>query len=126
MLFYLKQYIYFLLFQFKQSRRPRILAIRHLAEPTLFAATEAAPACRTTLGILTQDAVQSACLTPIATAGRLALTNAVSILALELADREPGVMSSTTSLAAPALKAPAEIHSSTADTMNQLVSNTDP
>jgi hypothetical protein len=56
------------------------------------------------------------------TALRLASISAALILALELADREPGVMSSTTFLAALVLKAPAEIRLSTADTMNLLVS----
>lgn len=72
--------------------------------------------------MLTQDADLNVCSIPIVTAGRLASINAVSILALELVDREPGVMSSTTSPAALVQKAPAEIHLSTADTMNQLVS----
>jgi hypothetical protein len=84
--------------------------------------TEAALACRTTSGILTQDVDQSVCSILIVTAQRLASISAALILALELADREPGVMSSTTFPAALVLKAPAEIRLSTADTMNLLVS----
>lgn len=86
-----------------------------------FAVTEAALACRITLEMLILDADLSVYSIPIATAGRLASISAVSILALEHVDREPGVMSSTTSPPALVLKARVEIHLSTADTTSQLV-----